>query len=96
MLKDQCPTISIRFVPSIVRTGITALLSSLGRIVGFPDKCTSFIGRCGACKAKLPAMAEPLEVRPEEFDEVVRDSKVPVLVAFWGPGVDLAERRRLT
>jgi thioredoxin 2 len=28
-------------------------------------------------------MAEPLEVRPEEFDEIVRDSKVPVLVDFW-------------
>ena len=24
-----------------------------------------------------------MEVRPEEFDEVVRDSKVPVLVDFW-------------
>jgi thiol-disulfide isomerase/thioredoxin len=28
-------------------------------------------------------MAEPLEVNPGEFDEVVRDSKVPVLVDFW-------------
>ena len=28
-------------------------------------------------------MAEPIEVSPEEFDEVVRDSKVPVLVDFW-------------
>jgi thioredoxin 2 len=28
-------------------------------------------------------MAEPIEVSPQEFDEVVRDSKVPVLVDFW-------------
>lgn len=28
-------------------------------------------------------MAEPIEVNPEEFDEAVRDSKVPVLVDFW-------------
>jgi thioredoxin 2 len=28
-------------------------------------------------------MAEPIEVNVEEFDEVVRDSKVPVLVDFW-------------
>jgi thioredoxin 2 len=28
-------------------------------------------------------MAEPIEVSPEEFDEIVRDSKVPVLVDFW-------------
>ncbi len=28
-------------------------------------------------------MAEPIAVGPEEFDEIVRDSKVPVLVDFW-------------
>lgn len=28
-------------------------------------------------------MAEPMEVSVEEFDDVVRESKVPVLVDFW-------------
>jgi thioredoxin 2 len=28
-------------------------------------------------------MAEPVEVGSEEFDEIIRDSKVPVLVDFW-------------
>ena len=28
-------------------------------------------------------MAEPVEVTPSEFDEIVRESKVPVLVDFW-------------
>jgi thioredoxin 2 len=28
-------------------------------------------------------MAEPVEVSPAEFDEIVRDSKVPVFVDFW-------------
>jgi thioredoxin 2 len=28
-------------------------------------------------------MAEPVEAGTEEFDEIVRDSKVPVLVDFW-------------
>ena len=28
-------------------------------------------------------MAEPVAVNPEEFNEIVRDSKVPVLVDFW-------------
>jgi thioredoxin 2 len=28
-------------------------------------------------------MAEPVEVGAAEFDEVVRESKVPVLVDFW-------------
>ena len=28
-------------------------------------------------------MAEPVEVNIDEFEEIVRDSKVPVLVDFW-------------
>lgn len=28
-------------------------------------------------------MAEPIAVGTEEFDEIVRESKVPVLVDFW-------------
>jgi thioredoxin 2 len=28
-------------------------------------------------------MAEPIEVGLAEFDEIIRDSKVPVLVDFW-------------
>jgi len=40
-------------------------------------------GRCGACKNPLPPMADPIEVSTEEFDEIVRDSKVPVFVDFW-------------
>jgi thioredoxin 2 len=28
-------------------------------------------------------VAEPVEVNREEFDEIIRDSKVPVLVDFW-------------
>jgi thioredoxin 2 len=40
-------------------------------------------GRCGACKAELPPVAEPLAADTALFDEVVRDAKVPVLVDFW-------------
>jgi thioredoxin 2 len=28
-------------------------------------------------------VAAPVEISPAEFDEIVRDSKVPVLVDFW-------------
>jgi len=28
-------------------------------------------------------MAEPIEVGTSEFDEIIRESKVPVLVDFW-------------
>ncbi len=40
-------------------------------------------GRCGACKAALPAVAEPLEADPELFNEVIQNARVPVLVDFW-------------
>jgi thioredoxin 2 len=48
-----------------------------------PAKHLADTGRCGACKSPLPPLAEPIEVNVEEFDEVVRESKVPVLVDFW-------------
>jgi thioredoxin 2 len=40
-------------------------------------------GRCGRCKAPIDSMAEPIEVGADEFDEIVRGAKVPVLVDFW-------------
>ena len=48
-----------------------------------PAKHLADTGRCGACKAPLPAVSEPIAVDPAEFDEIIRDSKVPVLVDFW-------------
>jgi thioredoxin 2 len=48
-----------------------------------PAKHLADTGRCGACKAALPPMAEPIAVGPAEFDEIVKESKVPVLVDFW-------------
>ena len=40
-------------------------------------------GRCGACKAELAPIAEPLAADPALFDEIVQNAKVPVLVDFW-------------
>ena len=40
-------------------------------------------GHCGACKASLPPVNEPLEANPQLFDEILRDARVPVLVDFW-------------
>ncbi len=40
-------------------------------------------GHCGACKAALPPVNEPLEADPQLFDEVLREARVPVLVDFW-------------
>ena len=40
-------------------------------------------GRCGACKASLPPVDEPLEVDAEQFNEIVQTARVPVLADFW-------------
>jgi thioredoxin 2 len=50
-----------------------------------PAKHLSDTGRCGACKAPLPPVAEPIEVDPAAFDDIVRNASVPVLVDFWAP-----------
>ena len=48
-----------------------------------PAKYLANTGRCGACKSPLPPVAEPLEVDDSQFDEIVRNTPVPVLVDFW-------------
>jgi len=63
---------------SIVRS-----CAACGKSNRIPAKHLADTGRCGACKVPLPAIAEPIEVAADEFDEVVRESKVPVLVDFW-------------
>ena len=40
-------------------------------------------GRCGACKAPLQPIAEPLDVDEASFSEIVNGARVPVLVDFW-------------
>jgi thioredoxin 2 len=54
-----------------------------GRPNRIPAKHIADTGRCGACKADLPPVAEPIAAGPAEFDEIVNQSKVPVLVDFW-------------
>jgi thioredoxin 2 len=48
-----------------------------------PGKYLASTGRCGACKSPLPPVAEPLEVDDTQFDEIVQNAPVPVLVDFW-------------
>lgn len=50
-----------------------------------PAEHLSDEGKCGACKARLPAAREPIEADAALFDEIVAKAKVPVLVDFWAP-----------
>ena len=40
-------------------------------------------GRCGACKASLPPSDAPVEADPQIFEDIVKNSPVPILVDFW-------------
>jgi len=48
-----------------------------------PAKHLADTGRCGACKSPLPPVAEPLAVDDAQFDEIIQNTPVPVLVDFW-------------
>lgn len=42
-------------------------------------------GRCGACKAPLLPLGEPLDVDEAQFIDIAEHATVPVLVDFWAP-----------
>lgn len=48
-----------------------------------PARHLSDRGRCGSCRGELSPVAEPLEVDPAQFAEIVAEARVPVLVDFW-------------
>lgn len=54
-----------------------------GRSNRVPAQHLADQGRCGACHAPLPPVAEPIDVDPQTFEEIVGAARVPVLVDFW-------------
>jgi thioredoxin 2 len=48
-----------------------------------PAKRLTDTGKCGACKAPLPPLAEPLPADAALFDDIVSNATVPILVDFW-------------
>src|ERR1700716_17555 len=48
-----------------------------------PAKFLASTGRCGACKSPLPPAADPLAVDDTQFDEIIQNAPVPILVDFW-------------
>lgn len=41
--------------------------------------------KCGACKKELGGIAEPIELGSDDFETVIRNSALPVVVDFWAP-----------
>lgn len=57
--------------------------SACGTANRVPSKHLANVGRCGACKAALPPLAEPFDADPATFDDITANARVPVLVDFW-------------
>jgi thioredoxin 2 len=57
--------------------------TSCGQQNRIPARHLASTGQCGKCKAPLPPVAEPLAADDTLFDEVIQNSRVPVLVDFW-------------
>src|SRR5690242_21929872 len=56
---------------------------SCGKSNRVPAEHLADTGRCGACKAEIAPVAEPIDTDSEGFDEIIRNARVPVLVDFW-------------
>jgi thioredoxin 2 len=63
--------------------GIVRSCAACGAKNRTPAKHLADSGKCGQCKAELPPLGEPLEVDAAQFDDVVQNATVPVLVDFW-------------
>lgn len=74
------PKYFLETVVSVIRA-----CSRCGQKNRIPPARLADMGRCGACKAELTPISEPLQVDNESFDTVVRGASVPVLVDFWAP-----------
>jgi thioredoxin 2 len=56
---------------------------SCGRKNRIPAAHLADLGKCGACKAAIPPVDEPLEADAGSFDDIIQNARVPVLVDFW-------------
>lgn len=50
-----------------------------------PSSKIADMPKCGACHTALSGSQTPVEVTGAEFDEVIANAGVPVLVDFWAP-----------
>ena len=48
-----------------------------------PARFLSSRGKCGQCHAELAPLSVPLDVNTTQFDEIIAEARVPVLIDFW-------------
>lgn len=65
-------------------SGVVVACSSCGQKNRIPFAHWGESGTCGKCQSALAAIAEPIEVTTDaQFDALIRESRIPVLVDFW-------------
>ncbi len=62
---------------------LTRTCSRCGTENRIPPRHLAHAGKCGSCKAELPPASDPIDVDADEFDRIVTESPVPILVDFW-------------
>lgn len=62
---------------------LTRKCSRCGAENRIPARHLAHAGKCGSCKAELPPASDPIDVDEGEFDRIVSESPVPILVDFW-------------
>ena len=62
---------------------MTRTCPSCGAQNRIPTRHLASAGRCGACKAALPAQDAPIDADPATFADIVRNTHVPILIDFW-------------
>jgi len=66
--------------------GVVTTCSSCGRSNRLSYAALDKKARCASCKAALPAPDAPIEVpSADAFDNLVRSSRLPIVVDFWAP-----------
>ena len=71
---------------SIDDEGILSICPRCGQKNRTPFTHVGERGRCGKCKASLPALSSPIEIDTQaQFEALIANCSVPVLVDFWAP-----------
>ncbi len=66
--------------------GVVASCPSCGQRIRLSFRRLSEEGRCARCQSPVPPPAAPIDVRTmAEFDALIRQAGIPVLVDFWAP-----------
>ncbi len=57
--------------------------SNCGQKNRIPPRHLAHRGKCGSCGAFLEPLDQPLSVDEADFQSIVREARVPILVDFW-------------